>query len=120
MLSTRSGYAINSTASRMIVLRSTLERSGGALAGEREKVLDDPGTPVHGVGHLPRSVHQPLVRRGLLENVRVTGNDRQRVVQLVGDAGKKRSHRPQLLALAQAGFHPLAFGDVPDDGHDAG
>ena len=84
---------------------------GGPLAGEGQEVPNDAGAALSRVDHLHRAVGNLLVARGL-EQGRVPGQDRERVVELVGDARQELAHRRQLFALSEVLLEAFALGDV--------
>ena len=100
--------------------RPILRRSG---AGHGEERLDDPGTALgcrmHPAGPLPRR----LVLRQLLHHAGIADHDRERVVELVRDAGQEGAQGRQLLALVQGlalaldlGLGGVPLGEVDDRG----
>ena len=72
-----------------------------ALARERQEVADDPNTPLGGVDDLSRAPDERGLGHGLAQQLRLSREHGQRVVQLVGDAGQQRAHGRHLLALQQ-------------------
>src|SRR5204862_6110139 len=84
------------------VVESYLAPFGRTLAREREEVADDAHAALGRRVDPLRSPFETAVLRRMSEEMSLADDDRQRVVQLVGDAGQTPAHRCDLLSLQEA------------------
>ena len=89
-----------------------------SLAGEVEQVLDDVAGAVRLLDQQPRVVTQVGGQALVAEDQLAEGHDRrERVVELVGDAGYELADRLHLLGLEQLLLEPLLIGQVANQDH---
>ena len=95
----------------------------GLAARHRQEGAHDARAPVGGGADLERALADRAVRGEILEQAGVADHHRERVVELVGDAGEQRAERAHLLVLVQDlalpgefGLDPLALGQVDQRG----
>ena len=72
-----------------------------APAGQGEEVLHDARAALAGRQDPPGPLRVLFLERALQQQGGVAGDDRQRVVELVGDSGEERAHRGELLGLGE-------------------
>ena len=99
------------------ILRQLL---GGMLAGEREEVDDDPLAAARRL-HDPREVVLEIAAPVAgLQELRVTQDRGERIVQLVRDAGDDLSQARQPLRLREALLRAAQIGHVRPEEHPPG
>ena len=96
----------------------------GLAAGHGEEGPDDARATVRRGADLDRALARLVVGCQLLEQAGVPDHHRERVVELVGDAGEQRAERAHLLVLMEdlalpleLGLDALGLGQVDDRGH---
>ena len=92
-----------------------LAELGGGGAGEVEQAVGDFGGAEALLGDLVEHRAEARIAAQLLgEHLRVGGDDGQRGVDLVGDAGGEQADGAELVGLGELGFERDALGDVVD------
>jgi hypothetical protein len=89
------------------------------LTGQRQEVAHDPHASLRGGGDPVETLPERAVAERLTQDRAVPGHDRQRVVQLMCDAGEECPHIGELVALDAGGslagqlvLDPATLGDI--------